>query len=213
MNHAFEKLSKEKQEKIINAAFKEFAQKGYEQASTNQIVKEAQIGKGMLFYYFNNKQDLFHYLFDYSFTVMKREYLDKMDTSMTDIIERMKKSSQLKWAFYQRYPELTQFVARYTLQNVDELPPAYEKQVAELIEIGTKKIFGHKAILAEIFRDDVDPEKAYQIIEWAIRGYQQDLYHKLLGKQIKVEELEPYWNEFDDYLSILKTVFYKKKEG
>ena len=39
----FLKLKPEKQERILNAAIKEFSQKGYENASTNEIVKEANI--------------------------------------------------------------------------------------------------------------------------------------------------------------------------
>ena len=58
-------LSEEKQQRILNAALKEFAQKGYKNASTNQIVKEADISKGLLFHYFKNKKQLFLFLYDY----------------------------------------------------------------------------------------------------------------------------------------------------
>lgn len=52
----FLNLNPEKQDRILNAALKEFAQKGYQNASTNEIVKEAGISKGLLFHYFNNKR-------------------------------------------------------------------------------------------------------------------------------------------------------------
>ena len=45
----FLNLELEKQDRIINAAIKEFAQKGYDKASTNEIVKEAGISKGLLY--------------------------------------------------------------------------------------------------------------------------------------------------------------------
>ncbi|MER2064628.1 MAG: helix-turn-helix domain-containing protein, partial [Alkalibacterium sp.] len=62
MDAAFLSLDKSKQEKILNAAFQEFSDKGYQQASTNRIAKQAGIGKGTLFYYFGNKEKLFQYL-------------------------------------------------------------------------------------------------------------------------------------------------------
>ena len=43
MNTRFYSLELEKQQRIINAALKEFARNGYEKASTNEIVKEAEI--------------------------------------------------------------------------------------------------------------------------------------------------------------------------
>ena len=51
----FNSLDEEKRQKILDAALMEFAEHGYEKASTNRIVKEAGIGKGMLFYYFKSK--------------------------------------------------------------------------------------------------------------------------------------------------------------
>ena len=36
----------------------EFAQSGFEKASTNEIVKRSNISKGSLFNYFNSKKDL-----------------------------------------------------------------------------------------------------------------------------------------------------------
>lgn len=57
----FLSLDKEKQDRIINAAMKEFAQKGYDKASTNEMVKEAGISKGLLFHYFQNKKQLYFF--------------------------------------------------------------------------------------------------------------------------------------------------------
>ncbi len=58
MNDFFENLDDQKKERILNAAIAEFAYKKYEDASTNNIVMSAQIGKGMLFRYFGNKKNL-----------------------------------------------------------------------------------------------------------------------------------------------------------
>ena len=57
MTSKFLNLHKEKQQRILNAALNEFANKGFDRASTNEIVKSAGISKGLLFHYFNNKKD------------------------------------------------------------------------------------------------------------------------------------------------------------
>ena len=50
MNNKFFDLKKEKQDRMINAALKVFAIYGFNKASTDDIVKEAGISKGLLFH-------------------------------------------------------------------------------------------------------------------------------------------------------------------
>ena len=55
----FENLAKEKQEAILEAAAEEFAEKGFESASINRIIRESGMSKGSVYYYFEDKADLF----------------------------------------------------------------------------------------------------------------------------------------------------------
>ena len=55
----FENIDPERREKIINAAIKEFTKSGYEGASLNVIIRDAEISKGSLYYYFEDKTDLY----------------------------------------------------------------------------------------------------------------------------------------------------------
>ncbi len=57
--HRFEKLEPEKQERILRAAGEEFAEKGYESASINRIIERSGMSKGSVYYYFEDKADLF----------------------------------------------------------------------------------------------------------------------------------------------------------
>jgi len=54
----FEKADPTKQEAILQAAAKEFAQIGYEAASVNRIFESAGLSKGAFYYYFDDKADL-----------------------------------------------------------------------------------------------------------------------------------------------------------
>lgn len=64
---AFEKLPTEKQDTIIQAAIQEFSDYPYAEASINRIIKAANISRGSFYLYFNDKQDLFHYLLEQLF--------------------------------------------------------------------------------------------------------------------------------------------------
>lgn len=59
----FENISKEKQEMFINVALEEFTTKSFEQVSVNSIVKKAGISRGSFYTYFENKDELFNYIF------------------------------------------------------------------------------------------------------------------------------------------------------
>ena len=92
----FEKLEDRKQRLIRQAALAEFAAHGYAKASTNRIVKAAGIGKGMLFYYFTSKQELYEYLVKYSLEFIQSRYLDRVDAEEPDLIERLTQLARLK---------------------------------------------------------------------------------------------------------------------
>lgn len=66
----FRRLSKEKRERIFEAAAKEFAAHGYHDASMNKILEAADISKGAAYYYFDDKADLF--------ATTVRHYADKV---------------------------------------------------------------------------------------------------------------------------------------
>jgi TetR/AcrR family transcriptional regulator len=66
MNQKFFDLKKEKQDRIINAAMKHFYLQGFKRASTDDMVKDANISKGLLFHYFLSKKGLYQFLCDYA---------------------------------------------------------------------------------------------------------------------------------------------------
>ncbi len=55
----FDKLEPERRTRLLATAREEFIRNGYEGASLNTIVKEAEISKGSLYYYFEDKADLY----------------------------------------------------------------------------------------------------------------------------------------------------------
>ncbi len=55
----FERLEAEKQLDILDAATREFAEHGFQNASFNRIIENAGLSKGAMYYYFDDKKDLF----------------------------------------------------------------------------------------------------------------------------------------------------------
>lgn len=55
----FHKLAASQQALILDAAVREFAANGYVDASLNRIIESAGISKGSMYYYFEDKEDLY----------------------------------------------------------------------------------------------------------------------------------------------------------
>ena len=203
----FNSLEESKRQRILNAALKEFAENGYEQASTNRIVKNAGIGKGMLFYYFNSKKELFQYLIDYSMDVTVNEFLNLIDTTESDFIDRMKQVSELKMKLISDNPDIMNFMGTLILTQELELPEDLITRMGELKKLGNAKLYDN--IDTSLFRDDVDVNKIYQLIKWSIEGYQNELTNRLKGQTMSTIDMSPLWDEYYEYLEIMKKSFYK----
>jgi len=55
----FHRLADEQQSRILDAALDEFAAHGYRDASLNRIIANAGVSKGSMYYYFDDKEDLY----------------------------------------------------------------------------------------------------------------------------------------------------------
>ncbi len=55
----FDRLAADKRDAILDAAEEEFAARGFGRASYNQIIERAGVSKGAMYYYFDDKADLY----------------------------------------------------------------------------------------------------------------------------------------------------------
>ncbi len=64
MNERFYTLPPEKQQRIINAGFRIFSQNSYRKSPMQEIADDAGISKSLLFHYFQNKKELYLFLWN-----------------------------------------------------------------------------------------------------------------------------------------------------
>lgn len=117
MNSKFFDIKKEKQDRMINAALKVFAQQGYRHGSTDDIVREAAVSKGLLFHYFGSKLELYRFIYDYSVRYMNLELRSCVDMKETDLFALMKQMESAKMHAMKGYPYMQQFLNRPLLDD------------------------------------------------------------------------------------------------
>lgn len=69
----FDNLDPSKRQKLMDTAAEEFAAKGYDAASLNRILERSGMSKSSLYYYFDDKADLFTTLVDRSIALLFRQ--------------------------------------------------------------------------------------------------------------------------------------------
>ncbi|MEH7436126.1 TetR/AcrR family transcriptional regulator [Neobacillus drentensis] len=207
MYSKFLNLDSEKQNRIINAAIKEFAQKGYSNASTNEIVKEAGISKGLLFHYFQNKKQLFLFLFDSCVELISDDFYKKIDLTETDFFQRIRQSVLIKMELLAQYPDLFKFVEKAYMDDAADIQAEMQKKIRELNHINIGKIY--EGIDVSKFRDDIDIQKIFKIITWTFEKLSdEELYKAKLLPNYEID-YQKVQKEAEEYFEILIKCFYK----
>lgn len=209
MNIIYQKflgLDKEKQVRIINSALKEFTQNGYEKASTNVIIKEADISKGSLFKYFSNKKQLYLFLIDYVVEIIDKIY-DDVDFDETDFFNRTIQVGQIKFRIMKQYPKAFDFLKTIVNEKNKDVKLEIVKMREKAIETGFGR--GYQNIDWTKFRDDFDLQKVKNIISWTFLSFSEQQINKLDSfESVDTHVLK----EWDEYFEILKSCFYKKED-
>ncbi len=200
-------LKEEKRDVIINAALTEFAARGYDLASTNEIVKSAGISKGALFHYFASKKDLFLFLCDYVFGVVSREFYEQIGHCGGDLLSRYQRAAMLKGAVYQRYPRLFEFIKRLSIEKSPDIAAELAQQLGKMMAYGYENLLGN--LDESLFRTDIPIDKARDLIVWALENYGARSMELIGDKRVEEINMEALNADFGEYLDVLRKCFYK----
>jgi len=203
----FLSIDTEKQNRILNAAMKEFAKNGYEKASTNEIVKESEISKGLLFHYFKNKKQLFLYLYNYCIDLNMNEFYKKIDLSESDFFTRLRQTQLIKMELLKKYPEIFRFIEAAYLEDSSEIKQELEARNKELMKNSVDVLF--KDIDTSKFKDGIDIKKVINIVIWTLQGFADEVMARERLSPSNQTNYDGAFLEADEYLNMLKNCFYK----
>ena len=193
MNEKFFDLTKEKQDRMINAALKVFALNGYRHAGTDDIVREAAISKGLLFHYFGSKLGVYAFVYDYSVRYLLLELSRAVDTTETDLFTLMQQVETGKLHAMCGYPYLQPFLHRAQAENVSEALLATEESRQRLEE-------AYEAVYAKAdlsgYASEEDVRKLRKMLELTIKG--------LMNERILEDAFQPemLYEEIREYLDL-----------
>lgn len=208
MYELFEKLPVEKKKLIIEICIEEFGDKGYTTASTNNIVKNANISKGALFNYFGSKKNLFLYVLDYATNYYVDYLIKRMKENNPDFFERILDWAELKIAVTLEEPMIYKFFFSAYVNIPEELKKDIEERYVKLYEKGVFLSF--EGLDMSLFREDIDKQKSIELLLITFNGLsEKHLKNVTLSEDKGLNSLDERLKELKESVSILRKVFYK----
>lgn len=193
---------------ILNAALKEFSQRGYEEASTNRIAKAAGISKALMFHYVKSKEELFLLLLDYCQKTIAEDYWNRLDWQEKDIFKRLLQSYTLQIDLMKQNP----WIFDFTNLPIETKSEAINQKVAHK----AKQQPSHCAedLLKDIdetkFRTGLDVARCKQLILWGNIGFTNEILKELKHADHDQIDYQAIINKLTQYLEDLRTVFYRE---
>lgn len=204
MNERFKELPEEKQLAIFNAAMEVFGKYEYKRASTDLIASKAGVSKGLLFYYFHNKKELYFAVRDYLIQAVTEAVVDSEMLQITDFFELITYATRKKLQMMTKNPYLLEFAARSFYSEKEDVSD--ELKAMNLSQLSQNYRIYFSKVDFEKFRENIDPDEIFKMLIWLIDGYLHE--QQMCG--IKED-----WNAFETifigWVSMFKRIAYKEE--
>ena len=169
MNEKFFSLDSEKQRTIIDAGFRLFSFNSYQKTPVSQIAEEAGISKSLLFHYFQNKKELYLFLWNHA-VLMSQKAQDEIKAPYEgNLFDLLEKDLKVKFRLIHRYP----YVANFGFRAVYEKDPEIRSAIQGKFQAYSRKSW--EEVLAKLNPDDYRPGLDLQMmcrqIYWTGSGY------------------------------------------
>lgn len=194
-------LPEEKQQTVLDAAFRSFAKMGYKKASAADIAAAAGISKGMIFHYFGNKKAMYLYLLNFSYRHMILSFQNLAHKPVSDFFDRILLGVEIKLQLLEQYPAMLQFITSAYF----ETDPQVANEVRAILNDSGK--FRNTFALSDLdltkFKDDVNPALVLNILLKFSQGY--------VSESGPGFDLDKVIREFTACLELMRNHFYKEE--
>ncbi len=152
---AFDRVSDERKEKVLEAGIEEFSKCGYEGANINKIAKNAGISIGLMYKYFATKEDLFLTCINRGMAILEEALREIMISGDKLLVQ----AEKLIWATISYAKKYSKYIKLYN-EITSEKNNEKAKHLADEIESITSTIYIttiSQALACGNVREDLNP--------------------------------------------------------
>ena len=196
-----EQIIQNKEQQILEAAEREFLEKGYDGARTTSIAKAADVTHAMLHYYFRTKEQLFERIIDKKMSEIVPLMTHLFGNSTLPLVKRIEEAVSIHFDFVMANPDLPKFLInevlpnkercalfRSKIENVLYLEDNLQREVNEAAASGEVEQFNVLLLFQSVLSLNIFPSVMENMIENLLGDNGQSMKEVLA--QRKAENIE-----------------------
>ena len=204
MNEKFYSLPEEKQQAMLQAAYRVFSRYSYKKSPMREIADAAGISKALLFHYFRNKRELYLYLWDRcaaaTISVMDQFHCYEDVPFFT----QMERGMRAKINIMRQEPDMAGFAIRAYYEEDPAIRPAIQESLRRYLSGKAKMPM--LRLKPEEFRPGLDLQMMYKQMYWAADAFSREVIRR---GPIDPDRLE---RDFTDMVAFWKQAYGRKEE-
>ena len=205
LNEKFYNLPDEKQQRIIEAGFRVFSENSYKKSPMSEIADAAGISKSLLFHYFQNKKDLYMFLWDKGAEITLKYLNEYKCYEPADLFEMMERGMKAKFKIMEKYPHMAAFTIKAFYEKDPQINAEIRKSYSKYFDRKAAKSLS--ALNPDAFVEGLDLQMMYREMYWAAEGYLWEMLQKGEPDAAQMEK------DFKQLLTFWKSVYGKKEES
>jgi AcrR family transcriptional regulator len=180
-------------ERILDAALNVFSEKGFHQATVDEIAERAGLGKGTLYRYFANKETLFNELVRFRLEELEQQANAVLD-GQDDVLTMISKYLRIYFEFFDRNERLYRVVVQQRGDVSREFQDVYVKTVMRRIPVLKRKIYRatQKGVLKEV---------DFQTVFYGVMGFIHGVIQKWVASDCS-------YSLVDELPTVMEVLFY-----
>ncbi len=192
-----EQVAQSKEQQILEAAEREFLEKGYDGARTTSIAKAAGVTHAMLHYYFRTKEQLFERFIDKKMSEVVPLLTHLFGNSELPLVKRIEEAVSVHFDFIMANPDLPRFLINEVLPYKNRcakiasyfhLFNSFQREVDEAAARGEVESFNVLLLFQSILSLNIFPSLMANMIENLLSDNRQSI--EMLLAQRKTENIE-----------------------
>jgi TetR/AcrR family transcriptional regulator len=201
----------DKKSMLLNAAIQEFAAKGYELASTNEITRKANVSKGILFHYYGGKKQLYLAVIDACIEQSLSLVNDETVNNSGDLFDTIRQIQKIKLKLFQSNPGMHRILSEAFLDMREELGEELRERQARLQNLYAPLLLNK--LDTALFRQGIDAGLA---VSWVLLSLEALITYRLANFKLGnsgAELSDAVMQELEPYIDMFKFGIYKRGEA
>ncbi|HBC96807.1 MAG TPA: TetR/AcrR family transcriptional regulator [Clostridium sp.] len=202
----FFNLEEKKQDKIIRSAISEFTKYGFERAKMDTIAKNANVSKGSMYQYFDNKEELFLFSVKWSIDLFYKRYGRYLNLKKDmNIFDLFYKDAKIIWSQMMEERDMVIFIQDVLLGKYKNLTDKSMSYIMDMVNKNTLNMIQNGKRNGSI-RKDIDDNLLLIFITGVSLKFKEHMMNsaRTQGKDIVDEGFEENEREIKSMIELLK---------